>query len=139
MGFLAVFDATKQESLSVALGICERLLERRGGGGGAGELPAIYLVGNKTDEGPLHDEFRKIVGAAKAFAARNKISFVEVSAVEFTRVRKLFRDVVEELACAGLDLSKAAVDSPVLDTETSGAEQGFGWGLGALALRGFGW
>jgi len=97
MGFLIVFDANSKESLKVAMEIHGELSRVHLNG------HVIYLVANKIDIDPFNTTFRQNIAAARAYARqktqqRTAVRFAEVSALEFTRVRKLFRDVVEEIA-----------------------------------------
>lgn len=93
MGFLIVFDANVEESLVEAQRVCRMLLDQ-------GDLSNHYLifVANKIDKDPVNATMQRTVRAAREFAQTEGVRFAEVSALEFTRVRKVFRELIEELS-----------------------------------------
>lgn len=93
MGYLIVFDATDPQSFASAMEIFEAL-ERDKTDDGSHK---IYLVANKIDKDPLAPEFKRNMLRAEAYAKEKNVRFMEVSALEFTRVQRLFRDIVEEI------------------------------------------
>lgn len=95
MAFLVVFDSNRPESWETAKEIVDELHRPYADREGARKdenPPMVVLVANKIDKEPFSATFRSVLEAARRHAR-----VVEVSAVEFTRVRKLFRDLVEEL------------------------------------------
>lgn len=94
MGFVVVFDCCSQISLATALGVCRDLIIQKT------ESP-VYLVASKIDKDPMAPLCKENVAKAEDFVRAHDrqppMRFMEVSAQEYTRVRKLFRDIVEEI------------------------------------------
>merc|ERR1712060_197913 len=91
MGFLIVFDVNNEDSLKAAQHIFDDLMEKRP------THHKIFLVANKIDKDPLSVGFRRNCEAARLFAQDKGIRYREVSALEYTHVKKLFREMVEEI------------------------------------------
>lgn len=91
MGFVIVFDVCDEDSLTAAKQIHDRLKQK-----GLKEQK-VYLAANKIDRAPIEPEAMRNLAAARLFAERSGVKFVECSALEFTRVRKLFRDILEDI------------------------------------------
>eukprot|EP00420_Gonyaulax_spinifera_P016694 CAMPEP_0197906842 /NCGR_PEP_ID=MMETSP1439-20131203/63565_1 /TAXON_ID=66791 /ORGANISM="Gonyaulax spinifera, Strain CCMP409" /LENGTH=273 /DNA_ID=CAMNT_0043528235 /DNA_START=59 /DNA_END=880 /DNA_ORIENTATION=- len=92
MGFIVVFDSHCSHSLETAKDICSGL---------KGKLPEdrhVYVVANKIDKDSYSSAFISNLAEAREWTKTNQVRLVEVSALEFTRVRKLFRDIVETVA-----------------------------------------
>merc|ERR1740138_1241547 len=92
MGFLIVFDANRDNSLQEAQHVCRKLLEDDT----VIENHYVYLVANKMDKDPTRTS--EAVKQARDFAESEGVRFAEVSALEFTRVRKVFREIIEEIS-----------------------------------------
>lgn len=97
MGFIVVFDSCGQKSLAIALGICHELASDVT----HARVPPVYLVAAKIDKNPTAPVCVDNIARAKEYVEKverdPRIQFMEVSALEFTRVRKLFRDIVEDV------------------------------------------
>jgi len=108
MGFLLVYDATDERSFKEAVSLFDVLqqnlassAEESGKQSSASEKPVVYLVANKIDKDASNmadSEVVKLRKWSQYFAERNKIRFMEVSALEFKNVRKLWWDMVEDIA-----------------------------------------
>eukprot|EP00928_Gymnodinium_smaydae_P030509 TRINITY_DN22670_c0_g1_i1.p1 TRINITY_DN22670_c0_g1~~TRINITY_DN22670_c0_g1_i1.p1 ORF type:complete len:158 (-),score=35.26 TRINITY_DN22670_c0_g1_i1:62-535(-) len=92
MGFLIVFDATDASSFEAAMQINHALHEHA-------EISThkVYLVANQIDKDPYSPTFQKCLKAAKHYAETHELTYMEVSALDYTRVRKLFRDAIEDI------------------------------------------
>eukprot|EP00812_Abedinium_dasypus_P009628 NODE_3305_length_803_cov_362.605615.p1 GENE.NODE_3305_length_803_cov_362.605615~~NODE_3305_length_803_cov_362.605615.p1 ORF type:complete len:183 (-),score=69.47 NODE_3305_length_803_cov_362.605615:237-785(-) len=99
MGFLIVFDVLNKESFEEAKTIINELMKSVEGIQG-GLQPIVYLVANKIDKEPFSEVMEHQRQAAKEYAKKSMLKYMEVSAIEYTRVRKLFRDIVEDVAMA---------------------------------------
>lgn len=121
--YVVVFDVNNPETFRVAKDVCERV--------GQKHASPVYLVGNKIDKHRT-SAVSNTVFEAQDFAARKGLYFLEVSALEYTRVRKLFRDAVE-------DVSQSEARGRALTVEQSEPPAGeggmFGIDIGGL----FGW
>eukprot|EP00392_Amoebophrya_sp_AT5.2_P013302 g13420.t1 len=96
MGFLIVFDANDTKSYEEALNLHSLLLD---------DLkrkkiklePVVYLVANKIDKDPHSDTFCQIIASAELYSKEKMIRFWQVSALEFVRVKKMFREMVSKI------------------------------------------
>merc|ERR1712232_872529 len=91
MGFLIVFDVTQPDSFIGAKQIYHELKSS------IRATHKVCLVANKMDKEPLAVKREHTLNAARELAASNGIYFMEVSALEFSRVRTLFRDALDEI------------------------------------------
>lgn len=108
MGFLLVFDATDERSFKEAVSLYDALQQNLAAAADepgqqktAIEKPVVYLVANKIDKDASNmadSEVVKLRKWSQYFAERNKIRFMEVSALEFKNVRKLWWDMIEDIA-----------------------------------------
>ncbi|CAE7396181.1 PGA [Symbiodinium sp. CCMP2592] len=57
----------------------------------------LFLVANKIDKDPLGEQTKRNLGAARAFSELKEIPYFEVSALQFLRVHKVFREMVENI------------------------------------------
>eukprot|EP00746_Dinoflagellata_sp_MGD_P005101 gnl/MRDRNA2_/MRDRNA2_109878_c0_seq1.p1 gnl/MRDRNA2_/MRDRNA2_109878_c0~~gnl/MRDRNA2_/MRDRNA2_109878_c0_seq1.p1 ORF type:complete len:260 (-),score=58.06 gnl/MRDRNA2_/MRDRNA2_109878_c0_seq1:10-789(-) len=93
MGFMIVFDANSEKSYTEALNIHmmleEDLLKKK-----IRLKPVIYLVANKIDKDPTSNEFQKMIASAQIYSQAKMIRYEEVSALEFKRVKKMFREML---------------------------------------------
>eukprot|EP00929_Paragymnodinium_shiwhaense_P054642 TRINITY_DN273_c0_g2_i1.p1 TRINITY_DN273_c0_g2~~TRINITY_DN273_c0_g2_i1.p1 ORF type:complete len:268 (+),score=69.69 TRINITY_DN273_c0_g2_i1:114-917(+) len=94
MGFIVVFDCQDEGSLSAAKMILNHLIENAS----EENMQQVYLVANKIDKDPNSQVRHKVLQSGRQYAALKGVPFVEVSAMEFTRVRKLFRDILDHFA-----------------------------------------
>lgn len=100
MGFIILFDVHDKDSFEHAKKAHEDLLlsfrkQHRGH-----DHPIVYFVANKVDKDPPDSDNKMNRGALKQYAKKHppqSFTIMEVSATEFTRVRKLFRDMIEEI------------------------------------------
>lgn len=119
MGFLLVYDATDEKSFKEAVSLWDQLQTNLVQGAAAEpskslqgpEKPVVYLVANKIDKDGakaganitdnselVRLEIVKLRKWSQYFADKNKIRFFEVSALEFKNVRKLWWDMIEDIA-----------------------------------------
>lgn len=96
MGFLLVFDSSSEDSFQGAKKLYE-LMEKEDPHAILSTLP-LYLVANKIDKAPVEETTVKTMKAARIWAETKKIKYAEVSAMKFVKVRKLFRELVEEIS-----------------------------------------
>jgi len=101
MAFLIVFDVTDTRSMEEARSIFEALVERTLKEKPKAK-PVVQLVANKIDKEPLSSTSRNNSTAAREYVASQskcaiKLKYTEVSAVEYTRVKRLFRDVMDDV------------------------------------------
>eukprot|EP00397_Hematodinium_sp_SG-2012_P053147 GEMP01063261.1.p1 GENE.GEMP01063261.1~~GEMP01063261.1.p1 ORF type:complete len:126 (+),score=27.06 GEMP01063261.1:673-1050(+) len=96
MGFLIVFDATDPESYKEALNIHlmldEDLKKKK-----IRLKPVIYLVANKIDKDPACEVFSQIITSAEVYSHSKMIRFWQVSALEYKRVKKMFREMLNAI------------------------------------------
>lgn len=78
------------------------------------------MVANKIDKDPLVGDRADELKKAKTWADEHHVNFMDVSASEFTRVRKLFREVFETILVEG----------------TGEFGPGFLWAPGQFGVRG---
>jgi len=122
MGFVIVFDATSAKSLSAAKEIHTMAMQEP-----QRNINTCYhlLVANKVDKDPWGPATRQNIRDAKDYCRQANLQFVEASAIEFTRVRKLFRDAVEEiLSRPNLWMGEAAMDMDAGMTRAKSAKSG---------------
>lgn len=142
MGYLVVYDAHDAASLREALRILECFFPPPNGV----YLGCVYLVANKIDKEHVGDAYALNVRTAqrkmnelyarwrgKGPGAEERVQQVDVSALEFTRVRKLFRDAVQSVSDRG-DLHLAR--GTTAQTSPSAAQQG---GVASSLLSLGGW
>lgn len=130
-GYFVVFDISNSSSLDIAKDICNKVEDKL----------YVCLIANKVDK--LHEvpDGSRTIEDARDFANKKKIHFLAVSALEYTRVRKLFRDAVEALS----ESSDAVQQQQGQTTNAPAQEEATTWGpnLGAnlgVNLGGlFGW
>jgi len=96
MGFLVVFDATDTKSYEEALNIL-LLLEDDLKKKKCRLKPVIYLVANKIDKDPACDIFVNIINSAEVYSLSKMIRFWQVSALEYKRVKKMFREMLNAI------------------------------------------
>mmetsp|Transcript_39152 Transcript_39152/g.68883 ORF Transcript_39152/g.68883 Transcript_39152/m.68883 type:complete len:130 (-) Transcript_39152:29-418(-) len=99
MGFVILFDVTDSASLRHAKDLHKEMCGRQDFKKKDFE-PVVYFVANKIDKDPFAEEVddnkEELLRYAKeAHPVRFKI--MEVSASEFTHVRKLFREMIEDI------------------------------------------
>lgn len=136
MGYFIVYDAADPESLEQALRILECFFPPPSGV----HLGCVYLVANKIDRDHASEAYINNVRLAqqrlRQLRARSgsekfsteQVQQADVSALEFTRVRKLFRDAVQSVFDKdNLHLARGAAGRP-----DEGARQG-----GLLSLGGW--
>eukprot|EP00927_Polykrikos_kofoidii_P026150 TRINITY_DN23333_c0_g1_i1.p1 TRINITY_DN23333_c0_g1~~TRINITY_DN23333_c0_g1_i1.p1 ORF type:complete len:263 (+),score=43.08 TRINITY_DN23333_c0_g1_i1:163-951(+) len=116
MSYMIVFDTTDKDSLSVAQEIVEILVTQK-----EEDAVKVVLVGNKIDKDVLNTKRDANIEQAFKFAATRDVSFFEVSASDFTCVRRLFRRVLEDVV-ASPELWR---DGP-LETRLSARNEGGG-------------
>lgn len=96
MGFMIVFDANSEKSYTEALNIHmmleEDLMKKK-----IKLKPVIYLVANKIDKDPTSPEFQKMCASASIYSQSKMIRYEEVSALEFKRVKKMFREMLNNI------------------------------------------
>lgn len=96
MGFMIVFDAndTKsyEEALNLHLLLQEDLKRKK-----IKLEPVVYLVANKIDKDPQSDTFFQIIASAELYSKEKMIRLWQVSALEFVRVKKMFREMVNKI------------------------------------------
>eukprot|EP00933_Yihiella_yeosuensis_P063850 TRINITY_DN67106_c0_g1_i1.p1 TRINITY_DN67106_c0_g1~~TRINITY_DN67106_c0_g1_i1.p1 ORF type:complete len:280 (-),score=42.48 TRINITY_DN67106_c0_g1_i1:39-845(-) len=102
MAFIILYDSSSEDSFKQAKEIYEELLtEMRRKNQEIKEI-SIHLVANKVDKDPLNLITQTNIKNGKAFAMdkskTHPLGFAEVSALKFIRVRKLFRDIVEQVS-----------------------------------------
>lgn len=99
MGYLIVFDVNDRESLESATRVhkefCNRQKYKK-----TNLNPVIYIVANQIDKDPSGEAYKINEELLKTYAKEDhsvtfKISFV--SAAEFTGVRRLFREICDEI------------------------------------------
>merc|ERR1711907_584143 len=98
MGFLIVFDANDEDSLKEAFHIHE-LLEEDMNKKKIKIRPIVYFVGNKIDKEPANPDSKMttIIESARAYCDQNSMKFHETSALEFKKVKKLFREMISDI------------------------------------------
>eukprot|EP00930_Biecheleria_cincta_P081034 TRINITY_DN6962_c0_g1_i1.p1 TRINITY_DN6962_c0_g1~~TRINITY_DN6962_c0_g1_i1.p1 ORF type:complete len:276 (-),score=44.85 TRINITY_DN6962_c0_g1_i1:155-952(-) len=94
MGFMLVYDANVEESLHTAMELYKTLHEDKGG---RGRGITIFLVANKIDKDPMNVQTQNNIAAGRSFAEIKEIKHMEVSALKYIHVRKLFREMVEQI------------------------------------------
>jgi len=96
MGFLVVFDATDtksyEEALNILLMLDDDLKKKK-----SHWKPVIYLVANKIDKDPACDVFINIINSAEVYSLSKMIRFWQVSALEYKRVKKMFREMLNAI------------------------------------------
>lgn len=97
MGYLVVFDAHSQSSRAVAIGICDDIIKDQDAESQQKKVK-LFLIANKIDKSPWSFTLAENIKKAKEEAAKRQIPFMEVSATEFTRVRKMFRQILEDIS-----------------------------------------
>lgn len=100
MAYLLVFDASCKDSLNEAFKLHAELTvylqKHRELAASRRQLtPIIYFVANKIDL--LDDTDRVVVDNATSFTNSHGIPFVQVSALQYKGVKKLFRSVVQSV------------------------------------------
>merc|ERR1712025_1223805 len=56
--------------------------------------PVVYLVANKCDKDPSSLEFQKMIASAQIYSQAKLIRFDECSAMDFKKVKKIFRELI---------------------------------------------
>jgi len=121
MGFIIVFDANSPASLNAAKEIHATMRNPQRNINHCCRI----LVANKVDKDPWSHATRQNIREAKDYCRQVNLHFVEASALEFTRVRKLFRDAVEEiLSRPNLWMGEAAMDMDAGMTRAKSAKSG---------------
>jgi GTPase SAR1 family protein len=123
MAFIILFDINSIESLEAAKEIFKKLDKRHGESKvGTSLEPVVYLVANKIDLDPHSEEPGRIKRSLQDIQRfqhdpaydhpwfpkadhpgdpekRIRFTFMDVSAMEFTKVRRLFRNIVDDILC----------------------------------------
>lgn len=97
MGFLLIFDATVEESLKTAMEMFTNICLQSASKTTLPKGITLFLVANKIDKDPLGEQTKRNLGAARAFSELKEIPYFEVSALQFLRVHKVFREMVENI------------------------------------------
>lgn len=100
MAFIVLFDVNQEESLAAAKAVFELLQNRHIAKVNQDNEPVVYVVANKIDQDPMGEEparVRRMVEAWRATPDQMPFTYMEVSAFEFTKVRRLFRNIVDEV------------------------------------------
>merc|ERR1719188_386522 len=96
MGYMIVFDSNDpksyEEALNLHLLLKEDLARRK-----IKLEPVVYLVANKIDKDPQSETFFQIMASAELYSKEKMIRFWQVSAMEFIRVKKMFREMVSKI------------------------------------------
>merc|ERR1719265_1722483 len=93
---MIVFDANSEESYTEALNI-HLMLEEDLDAKKIRLKPVIYLVANKIDKDPTNTDHQKLIASAAIYSHEKMIRYMEVSAMEFKRVKKLFREMLDHI------------------------------------------
>jgi len=96
MVYFLVFDSNDPESYEEALqqekALYDYLQKKE-----VKDKPAVYLVGTKIDVNPWSDEFIQVSESAALKSTLEAIPCMQVSAMKFKGVRKLFRSAVQSV------------------------------------------
>lgn len=94
MAYLIVFDANDESSYKEAVRVYEGLKEYHEKKNSS-MLPLINFVANKIDKDPTADVFCRVTASARAYADFNSVPLHQVSALQFSGVKKMFRGIVQ--------------------------------------------
>jgi len=102
MAFIVVFDINDESSWESAQKVFGLLNERHKGKVGEDNEPVVYLVANKIDQDPMGEAPVRLRHNVEAWQRSRqdygiRFKYMEVSALEFTKVRRLFRNIVDEI------------------------------------------
>lgn len=104
MGFILLFDINDESSLESVQKVFGLFNDRHKPKIGQNNEPIVYVVANKIDQDPLGEEPQRLRRKAEAWQRSHcqvegnfPFQYMEVSALEFTKVRRLFRGIADEL------------------------------------------